>query len=91
MFIYWITIHDSDDHSLHVFMALIIYAVMENSSLLFSSNHLKLLILENNRLLAENNQLFFKITTQKIDYFPIAACYFPKYQALDDYFPNSRF
>ena len=53
--------------------------VMENSSLLFSSCHLKLGILENNRLLSENSGLFVKITSKKVTtYFPIAACYFPK-------------
>ena len=47
--------------------ALIVY--MENSSLLFSSCHLKLVILENNRLLLENNRLFVKITSKKLTIF----------------------
>ena len=56
--------------------------VTENSSLLFSSCHLKL---ENNRLLSENGPLFVKITSKKSTIFKcIAACYFPKKQALDD-------
>ena len=47
--------------------ALIVY--MENSSLLFSSCHLKLVILEKNRLLLENNRLFVKITSKKLTIF----------------------
>ena len=44
--------------------------IMENSSLLFSSCHLKLVILGNNRLLLENSQLFAKITSKKLTFVP---------------------
>ena len=48
-------------------------AVMDNSSLLFSSCHLKLVILGNNRLLLENSQLFVKITSKKSTIFEITS------------------
>ena len=44
-------------------------SVMENSRLLFSSCHLKLIILENNRLLLENSKLFVKIASKKLTIF----------------------
>ena len=45
------------------------------------SSHLKLDIWENDQQLLENFGLLF---WQIIDYFPLAACYFSKPQALDD-------